>query len=283
MEINGITGSPFTLLPSDPFSMLDKLSEILFSINEEANYKIWGYRPPNASSIVTGSMEAVVNSSIFQDDIPILRNRKINDIDLMIPMGTDKFLMDALTKLGIPNKKYGPQVFAMIDIDGVTRQVDFAMKPFFDSRPTDFACMSSSWYEDDARSGIRAVYHKLLLMSLTAAYDDADAFSMAYGIRERDKKEYVCEMEQIVLRLFDRDNQMEGLARSSLVGEAIHEEKLHHFRGVVDLMSFYMMEVERRKVREKFTRKMVDYDKSAKASPEEFDRVWALFEAGIEI
>lgn len=235
LEIEGVKGLPFANLNHYEATSLyeTEIFPKLKEINANSGYKIWGYRSLSLEleTAFTGSFGAVLS---WRVDEALVR-----DIDVMIPVEAEEHLKRTLLSMGIPCKKHGTQIACMLTIKGEPRQFDFELKPFRDFEPCEWALLSNSWDLRDADIGLKGAYHKMLLMSLTAAWDEIDCLSLAYGLRTRalGTRDYTTNMEDIVLRLFDLQKKHDPV---KLCAEALEEEKMYHLAGVLELMKNYL-------------------------------------------
>lgn len=247
MEINGQTGVPFIGTLSDLNKAEWYLYKFLKNLNKKSDYRLYN---KNALTLVgshylTGSVEGILkNSDLFRDEVITA-----NDFDVIVPLEAKEFLGDLLKSEGIPFRKYGTQFHALVELDGILRQVDFEPKQFDEiGVPSEFAKFSNSWNRQDIHIGLKGAFHKMLLMSITAAWDEEDAFSVAYGIRKRDEEPrvYVTDMEKILYRLFRPTSKAD---RRLLVSE------LTHFDGVSWLIKSFIPIDRHQKIYDKFVRK----------------------------
>lgn len=228
-EVNGQKGVPFSSLVA--LEIEEKLEPILKRLNERSQYALYGYR-----------QRAITDMMIYQGSFNFAledwdhNDFEVGDIDCMIPKEHDATLRAVLHEEKIDFRKVGTTIISLIPLDGELRQVDFELKPFFEGIPTEFSLFSNRWDERDFKLKLKGAYHKLLLVSLTSAWNRLDTLSISYGLRYRDGEEYVTNMETIVQRLFDRNGSLKGEDRQQLIVRALTRSKMDYFEGVCELM-----------------------------------------------
>lgn len=256
MKIEHLQGLPFTV--ADIGKIQEPLNNFLNELNKAT--MIWGPVPSPMDLYATGTFGAALNHHSFSSEIAI------SDIDIMVPIGSSDKIQRYFNDKEIPNKKFGTQVHAIVELDGVPRQIDFTMKPMY-ARPSSFAGLTTELHELDINIGLRAVYHKLLLGSLTAIHSDKDALSIAYGLRRRDDIKpytYETELDKITIRLFLQDDSE---SNSYLLDDAIYiHDQLYHFKGICELLKRYCNKEQILRVRDKFQKRLEDYRKAPKYS-----------------
>lgn len=295
MIINYIQSEPIELNGEELESVYADLQLFLEEINEKSKHEIWG-KTKDFGQFISGSFGAFISKrrhygGEFLEVLKYFHNRgitKFNDIDVMIPVGSDELLRNILTGMDIPHRKVSTQVHSIAVLNGKAIQVDFAIKTF-DKVPNEFTRCTSFWSVYDQNQGVKSVYHQLLLGSLTAVNHDVDALSIAYGLRKRDddpaNRTYETDLLTIAKRLFNRvgkdDGQDDAFKRS-----IIEENGLGSFYGICHLMKSWLSDGEINRVLTKFEhrleglRKTEKYDKAQElAAWKIIDRSWRIVQS----
>ena len=253
IEIEGHKGSTFNVyeLPE----IHNNVMELLEHMNEYSKFELFGIRNKAIyeGTAFTGSYGYYINAERPN------RNSLIGDVDIILPISNgEELLRSYLNEERVPFKKIGTQISTVLS-PSVNRwiQIDFQFKQYHDNEPSEFAQFSNSLSAEDVFIGLKGVYHKLLLASLTAAWDEKDCFSVAYGLRERegDYKLYVNSLEYIAKSLFlketDNFNSVTSFAKS-----AFEFRNFYHFRGLCILISNFLRDEQIFKVLRKFVKKI---------------------------
>ena len=267
MEIAGKTPQPLVLNDIKELTFVYNWLNVFINTICEKNPYIWNDEKMYPKNIICGSL---LDASSYE-----WKPTTISDVDVMIPIGSDKELKNTLQEMEIPFVKYGTTIHAL----HVMYQVDFTIKPFLNGEPTPFAIMSSHTSAADHERGLKGVWHKLLWGSMTAAYDDADAFSIAYGIRPRDKKippaEYVSDLRAIMELLFNRDNDTK-LGKKLYFEEKV--EDMGSVEGLIGLSKKFHSEKQRNAVINKFQRRIDDYSLKEKFKADQEPIIREMFQ-----
>lgn len=107
----------------------------------------------------------------------------LNDLDVMIPREKAKDLWNLLESGNIKNficsnrvntEFIGNTLICLFDINGMKLQVDFELAEFENNLPTEWARFSHSSSLEDAREGIKGVFHKFMLRALVGSKSELE-------------------------------------------------------------------------------------------------------------
>ena len=281
MIIKEFKSQPIELDEHELSEIQTDLNLFLVEINQKTQYQLWG-RTKDFKDLIAGSFGAFLNITTFTDVVGAITELKrrgvdrINDIDVMIPLGTDGLLREALTSLEVPHRKVSTQVHSIVELGGKSIQVDFTLKAM-QMAPCDFVRQTAFWSVTDQLNGIKSVYHQLLLGSLTAANNDVDAFSISYGLRVRnddeEKREYETDILAIANRLFNADGKNIIFPKDILFHEC-----LSHFYGICYLMDTYLNDDEINRVLTKFEHRLEGLRKTEKYDKAQELAAWKIID-----
>lgn len=160
-----------------------KIKDSLKDFNEkyakEMGSKLWDDKAITDGDIFSGSTKAFMSSDIQTSDFA-KHKEIVSDIDVQVDENAKETLATFLEKS--KNKKFknstltdwkasplGDQHLALFKLDNPSLffQIDFELVDFKDGRPTKFASFSRSSEWVDIKEGIKGVFHKYLISTLT--------------------------------------------------------------------------------------------------------------------
>lgn len=217
VEVNGVSAKPIDLTKEDRTKSANDVKGALHDLNKsfhkEHGKHLFG---PKGEAIehggaFAGSTHAFMNKDI-SDEEHNTHKKKVGDLDIMVPSEHKDDLHKHLQpgkKFGkytlVGTKKSGAQIHALMKHEnGQVHQFDFEPAQFDKHTPSDWSKFSHSSNWNDTKSGVKGVFHKLALSSLTAAHGahgivrdkkgdkeqfiEKHAFSVDRGMRERHKQ-----------------------------------------------------------------------------------------------
>jgi len=160
-----------------------KIKDSLKDFNEkyakEMGSKLWDDKAITDGDIFSGSTKAFMSSDIQTSDF-VKHKEIVSDIDVQVDENAKVTLATFLEKS--KNKKFqnsiltdwkasplGDQHLALFKLDNPSLffQIDFELVDFKDGRPTKFSTFSRSSEWVDIKEGVKGVFHKWLISSLT--------------------------------------------------------------------------------------------------------------------
>ena len=264
MEIDGTKSDTIYFQNNEEIKKFESfINSIVKTINEGTYGNIWTIDLPY-SEIITGSFQWVY------------KTKQINDVDLLIPLHSAQCLKEFFERNNVPHVKYGTKVHAIFPYLDKNVQFDFGQTPFYDNRPSEWSYLSTFQSYQDSELGIKGVWHKLLLGSLTAAWNDVHVISIAYGLRIRDGKtwnaaDYLTNVPLIWNHLLNFDERltfqerMEMMVYASNFGNSVS--------GILILMEKYYSPEQIDLVFNKFAKRIKDYKLNDKYIDGEEDKI----------
>ena len=160
-----------------------KIKDSLKDFNEkyakEMGSKLWDDKAITDGDIFSGSSKAFMSSDILSSDFA-KHKEIVSDIDVQVDEHAKETLATFLEKS--KNKKFknsilsdwkasplGDQHLGLFKLDdpSLFYQIDFELVDFKDGRPTKFASFARSSEWVDIKEGVKGVFHKWLISSLT--------------------------------------------------------------------------------------------------------------------
>jgi len=275
MIIDGLEGKPIELDCEKILKIHDELTEFLHDVNRRSKYQIWG-KPDDFYDLITGSFGEAVSDCLLSspNDVPLSENgfTTINDIDVMIPIGSSETLQTVLREMAIPNRKVSTQVHSIVVIGGRTIQIDFAIKSLR-MVSNDFTERTAFWHLADRDNGIKSVYYQLLLGSLTAVNHDEDALSISYGLRVRnddpERRQYETDTKKIIQRLL---NIPDAEVRPRMINN------LSSVEGICFLMDKFLDDAAINRVLAKFEHRLEGLRKTEKYNRDQEHCAWKVID-----
>jgi len=162
--------------------MVPKLNELLNAINKAFNVKhkapLWSSELLSSGKFLSGSSLHFFDVAGISDDTFFAKKPTVGDIDTMVDKRLEFILQEFLTSA--TNKQIGPakllgfqkgneQYSALFELQDppVKVQIDFEFVSFENGMPSDWARFSHSSSWDDIQQGVKGVFHKWLIQSLT--------------------------------------------------------------------------------------------------------------------
>ena len=163
--------------------MVPKLNELLHAINN-AYFKmtkqaLWDPKVLQSGQFLSGSSLHFFNVTGIDDDTFFAKKPTVGDIDTMVDKTKEVTLQQFLT--AYDDKKLGPSIFrgfqrgneqfsALFELQDppVSVQIDFEFVEYQNGVPTDWARFSHSSSWEDLQQGVKGVFHKGLIQSLSA-------------------------------------------------------------------------------------------------------------------
>ena len=163
--------------------MVPKLNELLNAINVEYNksfkQSLWSPKLLASGEFLSGSSLHFFNVKGIDDETFVAKKPSVGDIDTMVDKTKESNLQQFLT--AYTDKQIGPATFlgfqrgneqfsGLFELQDppVKIQIDFEFVAFEKDTPTDWARFSHSSSWDDLQAGVKGVFHKWLIQSLTS-------------------------------------------------------------------------------------------------------------------
>jgi len=261
--IDGRKATPFWNSDSNIYGIQMEIKKVLREINSNNRYRIFGLREPaiNSNEVFTGSFRYHLDRTLRHEYLPSM---KIGDVDVIVPDRFRREFEHYFQKKSIPYKSHGTQISTLFSMSSYKTdvseiQVDFEFKGFCEDMPTEFSKFSNSWSPDDVADGLKGVFHKVMLSALTAANNEKWAFSVSYGLRERNYSFWIEDLEKIYMELFlinpDTNRTVSEQLDIIYNSSEIHYN-LNSFRGLLVGMLKYYEPHQIKSVLDKFVRKV---------------------------
>jgi hypothetical protein len=183
LSIKGREAQHLDLKVTNRSYMVPKLNELLHAINKAyyqmAKQPLWDPKVLQSGQFLSGSSLHFFNVSGIDDKTFISKKPTVGDIDTMVDKTKETTLQQFLT--AYDDKPLGPSIFrgfqrgneqfsALFELQDppVSVQIDFEFVEFQKGTPTDWARFSHSSSWEDLQQGIKGVFHKWLIQSLSA-------------------------------------------------------------------------------------------------------------------
>jgi hypothetical protein len=183
LSVRGHNANPIDLTQVDRSKTIEQLTRLFSSINKTYeslhNRPLWDSQVFESQNFLSGSSRHFFNLNKIPDRDFKAVKPKVGDIDVMIDRKKQADLADLFNRL--IDKQVGPAIFIgfkkgnqqfstlwNFPRSNLNIQIDFEFVEFDKNGPTDWSIFSHSSAWRDMEKGIKGVFHKFLIQSLTS-------------------------------------------------------------------------------------------------------------------
>lgn len=183
LAVQGFQAQHLDLNKTPRGQLVSVLNKLFYAIDGKFNKlfgsPLWNGDLLRSQEFLSGSSLQFFNIKKIPDEIFTRHKPSVGDIDTMVAREKETELSELLTRY--TNKKIGPAILRgfqrgneqfsslwELQSSGIVVQIDFEFVEFDNEFPTDWARFSHSSAWPDIQAGIKGVFHKWLIQSLTA-------------------------------------------------------------------------------------------------------------------
>ena len=183
LAVQGFQAQQLNLNEIPRSKLVSVLNKLLYAIDGKFGSlyakPLWSEELLRSQEFLSGSSLQFFNTKQISDDQFVRCKPTVGDIDTMVARENETDLSNLLTRY--QDKKIGPAILRgfqrgneqfsslwELQPSGIVVQIDFEFVEFENGFPTDWARFSHSSAWPDIQAGIKGVFHKWLIQSLTA-------------------------------------------------------------------------------------------------------------------